>query len=119
MELQGKKVLVAGCGKSGLGAAGLLKKTGACPVLFDENEEIDRESLTARKDYPEGVLLVLGKLEDALIKELSLAVISPGISIEEPFVERLKEAGVPIWGEVELAWQFGKGRLIAITGTNG
>lgn len=119
MELQGKKVLVAGCGKSGLGAAGLLKKTGACPVLFDENEELDRESLTARKDYPEGVLLVLGKLEDALIKELSLAVISPGISIEEPFVERLKEAGVPIWGEVELAWQFGKGRLIAITGTNG
>lgn len=119
MDLQGKRVLVAGCGKSGLGAAGLLKETGACPVLFDENDGIDRDSLTARNDYPAGVPLLLGNLDDAVIKELSLAVISPGISLEEPFAERLKDAGVPIWGEVELAWQFGKGRLIAITGTNG
>lgn len=119
MDLQGKKVLVAGCGKSGLGAAGLLKKTGACPVLFDENDGIDKESLTGRADYPADVPLVLGRLDEELIGELSLAVISPGISIEEPFVERLRSAGVPIWGEVELAWQFGKGRLIAITGTNG
>lgn len=36
MDLLGKKVLVAGCGKSGLGAAGLLQKAGAVPVLFDE-----------------------------------------------------------------------------------
>lgn len=119
MDLQGKKVLVAGCGKSGLGAAGLLKKAGACPVLFDENEALDRESLMARSDYPEGVMLVLGRLEEELIKELFLAVISPGISIEEPFVQQLVRAGIPVWGEVELAWHFGKGRLIAITGTNG
>ena len=41
MDLLGKKVLVAGCGKSGLGAAGLLQKAGAVPVLFDENEKLD------------------------------------------------------------------------------
>ena len=40
MDLLGKKVLVAGCGKSGLGAAGLLQKAGAVPVLFDENEKL-------------------------------------------------------------------------------
>ena len=42
MDLLGKKeILVAGCGKSGLGAAGLLQKAGAVPVLFDENEKLD------------------------------------------------------------------------------
>ncbi len=48
MDLLGKKVLVAGCGKSGLGAAGLLQKAGAVPVLFDENEKLDGKALCAR-----------------------------------------------------------------------
>lgn len=52
MDLLGKKVLVAGCGKSGLGAAGLLQKAGAVPVLFDENEKLDGKALCAREDYP-------------------------------------------------------------------
>ena len=48
MDLLGKKVLVAGCGKSGLGAAGLLQKAGAVPVLFDESEKLDGKALCAR-----------------------------------------------------------------------
>ena len=54
MDLLGKKVLVAGCGKSGLGAAGLLQKAGAVPVLFDENEKLDGKALCAREDYCAG-----------------------------------------------------------------
>ena len=50
MDLLGKKVLVAGCGKSGLGAAGLLQKAGAVPVLFDENEKLAGKALCARED---------------------------------------------------------------------
>ena len=52
MDLLGKKVLVAGCGKSGLGAAGLLQKAGAVPVLFDENEKLDGKALCAREEHP-------------------------------------------------------------------
>lgn len=81
----GKKVLVAGCGKSGLGAAGLLQKAGAVPVLFDENEKLDGKALCAREDYPKDTALVLGSLPKELLSELSLAVLSPGISIEEAF----------------------------------
>ena len=48
-----------------------------------------------------------------------MMVLSPGIAIDAPFVLRVKEAGVPIWGEIELAYVIGKGKLAAITGTNG
>ena len=81
MDLLGKKVLVAGCGKSGLGAAGLLQKAGAVPVLFDENEKLDGKALCAREDYPKDTALVLGSLPKELLSELSLAVLSPGIYI--------------------------------------
>ena len=119
MDLLGKKVLVAGCGKSGLGAAGLLQKAGAVPVLFDENEKLDGKALCAREDYPKDTALVLGSLPKELLSELSLAVLSPGISIEEAFVSTLKEAEIPVWGEIELAWNYEKGKVLAITGTNG
>ncbi|MDO4293019.1 MAG: UDP-N-acetylmuramoyl-L-alanine--D-glutamate ligase [Eubacteriales bacterium] len=119
MDLTGKKVLVAGCGKSGIAAAELLLQAGACPVLFDENRELDREALRRREPLLEGTDIVLGELSGELLGELSLAVLSPGISVEEPFCGRLREGGVPIWGEVELAWHYAKGSLIAITGTNG
>ena len=118
MDLLGKKVLVAGCGKSGLGAAGLLQKA-AVPVLFDENEKLDGKALCAREDYPKDTALVLGSLPKELLSELSLAVLSPGISIEEAFVSTLEEADIPVWGEIELAWNYEKGKVLAITGTNG
>lgn len=114
MDLLGKKVLVAGCGKSGLGAAGLLQKAGAVPVLFDENEKLDGKALCAREDYPKDTALVLGSLPKELLSELSLAVLSPGISIEEAFVSTLEEADIPVWGEIELAWNYEKGKVLAI-----
>ena len=43
----------------------------------------------------------------------------PGISIEEAFVSTLEEADIPVWGEIELAWNYEKGKVLAITGTNG
>ena len=117
MDLLGKKVLVAGCGKSGLGAAGLLQKAGAVPVLFDVNERREGKAPGAREDYPKDTALVLGSLPKELLSELSLAVLSPGISIEEAFVSTLEEADIPVWGEIELAWNYEKGKVLAITGT--
>ena len=45
MELKGKKVLVFGAGKSGIGAADLLNAVGACPVLYDGKADLDKESV--------------------------------------------------------------------------
>lgn len=119
MDLQGKKVLVAGCGKSGIGAAQLLYQTGAMPVLFDENTELNVAALRERSRLGDLVDIVLGTVSEELIGELSLVVLSPGVPVDTPFVERFEKAQIPVWGEVELAWNFGKGSVIAITGTNG
>ena len=63
--------------------------------------------------------LILGDLSDEQIKQFDIAVLSPGVPTDIPMVNRLRDAGVKIWGEIELAYAFGKGRIIAITGTNG
>lgn len=119
MDLQGKKVLVAGCGKSGIGAAQLLDQAGAYPVLFDENLKLDVEALKEKTGFGERLMVELGSVSKELIRELALVVVSPGIPVDAPFMETFREAGIPVWGEVELAWHFGKGKVLAITGTNG
>ena len=119
MELSGKKVLVFGAGKSGIGSVDLLAQVGARPVLYDGNEKLDREKLA--ESFPEGAdaEIVLGELPEDLIRSLDLCVMSPGVPTDIAPVTRMKEAGVPVWGEIELAYQCGKGTVMAVTGTNG
>lgn len=119
MELAEKRVLVFGTGISGISAAKLLEQAGALPVLYDGNEALTESQI--RGKLPEGsrARIILGALEDAVIEELDLAVLSPGVPTDLPLVDRIRSKGVPIWGEVELAYENSKGKLIAITGTNG
>lgn len=119
MELEGKKVLVYGSGKSGIGAANLLTKVGAHPVIFDEKEGLSPEDILKKLESPDKAEAVCGTLQESLIGTLDLAVLSPGVPCDIPNVLKLKEHQVPIWGEVELAYRAGKGRVLAITGTNG
>ena len=58
-------------------------------------------------------------MTDEIIRTLDIAVLSPGIPTDVDFVNRMRNAGVLIWGELELADQFAKGTVLAITGTNG
>lgn len=119
MDLQNKKVLVVGTGKSGIGAAQLLKKTGACPILFDSNVNLDIEEIRKKTEDIPDIEIILGSISGEKKQEISLLVISPGVPVDSPLVEEFKEMGIPVWGEIELAYQFGKGKVIAITGTNG
>ncbi len=113
-----RTILVAGGGVSGIGAAGMLLDTGASVILYDGNENLDREALRARFPGKE-IEIVVGELPDAVVRRVSACVISPGIPLGTPFVKQLEAAGVPVWSEVEAAFRHGKGRLAAITGTNG
>jgi UDP-N-acetylmuramoylalanine--D-glutamate ligase len=119
MKLEEQKVLVVGTGKSGVAAAELLHEKGIKVALFDENEEMDLKKFRAKQPKLEGVPVVLGELTDEQIHKFGVAVLSPGVPVESPLVQRLKESGIAIWGEIELAYYFGAGRLAAITGTNG
>lgn len=119
MELKGKKVLVFGSGLSGIGAADLLVKAGAEPVIYDEKKEKKTEDILAKVEEPDQVQVVLGQLPEEILDEISLVVLSPGVPTDIPAVDRFRERHLTIWGEVELAYQTGKGRILAITGTNG
>lgn len=119
MEVSGKHVLVFGCGISGIGAVKLLEKHGAEVVLYDGNEKLDKEEV--RKKLPEGAKaeIVTGAFPDGLFEKTEIAVLSPGVPTDLPVVKAMKERGILVTGEVELAYEFGKGDVLAVTGTNG
>ena len=119
MSLQGKKVLVVGTGKSGIAATELLCANGIDTVLFDGNKELDSKTLYEKAPKLKEVPLILGDLTDEQIDEFDVAVLSPGVPTDIPMVNSLRDRGVKIWGEIELAYTFGAGEIIAITGTNG
>lgn len=119
MELEEKHVLVFGAGISGIGAAKLLLDQNAAVVLYDGNEALNAEELRAKLPQGGSVRIVLGALPDEVADGLDLAVLSPGVPTDLPLVEQIRARGVRIWGEVELAWQCGKGDVLAVTGTNG
>ncbi len=119
MELQGKKVLVVGSGKSGIGAAGLLGKIGALSVIFDSNEKLCATDIKEKAGHIPELEVRIGLIPEEEKKEFVLVVLSPGVPADLPMLEDYRRLSIPIWGEIELAYEFSKGKLIAITGTNG
>ena len=119
MDLQGKKVLVVGSGISGIGAVEALNRAGAEAILFDSNEKLTTQEVAAK--LPEGVKaqIVIGTLPAEDEKRVELVVLSPGVPTDTEFVEGFRNRGIRIWGEIELAYELGRGRVIGITGTNG
>lgn len=119
LELQGKKVLVVGSGISGTGAVRALCHVKAKPVLFDANEKLKREEVEAKLPSNSRVEIILGTLPEEIFKTLDLVVLSPGVPTDTEFVDKFRKKGIPVWGEIELAYRIGKGKVIGITGTNG
>ena len=119
MEVKGKKVLVFGSGISGIGAGKLLEQVGASVVLYDGKETLDKEVLKAQLGDDTKAEIILGELSEEVMETLDLVVMSPGVPTDLPVVLKMRDMGIPIWGEVELAYTYGKGDVLAITGTNG
>ena len=121
MNIKGKKVLVFGSGISGTAAGRLLLCQGAKVVLYDGNVSLDKEKIHAQiaGGTVGEVEVILGELPLEVLDSLSLTVISPGVPTDLPIVEEMRRRKIPIWGEIELAYVFGKGEVLAITGTNG
>lgn len=121
--MEKEKVLVVGTGKSGIAATQLLLRTGKLPVLFDSNAELDKDEILGKLslsgDEKKQVEIVLGDLTEEEKKELSGVVLSPGVPTDTEFVNDLRNRGLLISGEIELAFEQEKGAVLAITGTNG
>lgn len=119
MDLTGKTVLVVGSGISGASAAELLKKKGIAFLLFDGNEKLDVAALRERQPVFADVEIILGDMDGEDMARVDLVVISPGVPTDLPVIKAMRERHLPIWGEIELAYHFSKGKILAITGTNG
>ena len=122
-ELKDRRVIAVGTGKSGIGSAVLLEKNGALPVLYDQNDKTDKEAVKAVLREKLGketkAEVYTGDFPKALVENAVLTVLSPGVPVDADFVVYMKEHGMHVWGEIELAYHFAKGSVIAITGTNG
>ena len=119
LELRNKKVLVVGSGISGIGAVQALYYTGALPVLYDANESLKEEEVRAKLAPDIAVEILLGVLPEDTARTVELVVVSPGVPTDTEFVGRFRKEGIPVWGEIELAYRIGSGRVVGITGTNG
>lgn len=114
-----QKILVAGSGKSGIAASRMILKTGNEAVLYDSNDALKEDELLGKFEEKDKISVILGELKKEDLKDISFCVISPGIGLDAPFVSVLKEENIPIWSEIQLAYHHAKGKLAAITGTNG
>lgn len=111
-------VTVVGAARSGLAAVDLLQSRGARVTLADMAtqlpEAVNADALRAR-----GVRVELGPHSIDQFTRAHLVVVSPGVPLEQPALERARHAGVAVIGELELAARWARGRVIAITGTKG
>ena len=118
MELKGKKVLVVGLGKSGLAAALFLRRHGAQVTVSDI-----RSAEALANDIPalleEGINVEAGGHGLLTFRRQDLIVVSPGVPLDTPELVQVRNFGLPIIGELELAARFLKGQTLAITGSNG
>ena len=118
MELKGKKILVVGLGKSGLAAALFLRRRGAQVTVSDV-----RSAEALAKEIPalleEGIAVEAGGHGLLTFRRQDLIVVSPGVPLNTPEIVQVKSFGLPVIGEVELAARYLKGKVLAITGSNG
>ncbi len=119
LDLRDKKVLVVGSGISGIGAVEALCHVGAYPILYDANEKLKKEEVAAKFAPGTSIQIVIGALPKETAQMVDLVVLSPGVPTDTEFVESFRLRGIRIWGEIELAYRIGRGRVIGITGTNG
>jgi len=118
MNVAGKKVLVLGAARSGIACAKFLAAHGATVALNDSKpiENWSAEALALKSD---GVGCLPGEAPSWLLDQIDLVVISPGVPATAIPIRYAERAGAEVIGEVELASRYLKGRIVAITGSNG
>ncbi|HKD79240.1 MAG TPA: UDP-N-acetylmuramoyl-L-alanine--D-glutamate ligase [Candidatus Angelobacter sp.] len=118
MELKNKRVLVVGLGRSGAASAIFLQEHGAKVIVSDSKSEAQLQS-----DVPalldRGISIEAGRHGERTFRDQDLIVVSPGVPSDQPQLQHARTLGIPVIGEVELAFRFLQGKVLAITGSNG
>jgi len=119
MDYDYSRTLVIGAGKSGIAAARFLAARGAQVELTDVKKASELDEDLAAALAGTGVRLTLGVYPPLEPGRYTLVVVSPGVPLTVPPVQRARELQVPVTGELELAYRFARAPVVAVTGTNG
>ena len=118
MELKNKRVLVVGLGRSGVSSAIFLQEHGAKVIVSDSKAEAQlQREIPALLDR--GISIETGRHGERTFRDQDLIVVSPGVPSDQPQLQHARTLGIPVIGEVELAFRFLQGKVLAITGSNG
>jgi UDP-N-acetylmuramoylalanine--D-glutamate ligase len=118
VELRGKRVLVVGLARTGVATALFCEEHGAQVTATDTLASSDLTSAAAKLSSA-GIQLELGGHRRESFLAADLIVPSPGVPFDQPDLVAARKKGIAEWSEIELAWRFLQGRLVAITGSNG
>jgi UDP-N-acetylmuramoylalanine--D-glutamate ligase len=117
-EFRGKRVTVVGLARSGLAACRVLAERGAIVLATDRNPA-EKLCVDLTDLHQRGVTVEIGGHSPRVFLETDLLVISPGVDGRLPLIQQARATGIPVWGEVELAYRLTAAHFIGITGTKG
>jgi len=118
MDLKNKRVLVVGLGRSGAAAAFFLQEHGSKVTVSDTRSEAQLQHEVAQL-LDRGISIEAGRHGERTFRDQDLIVVSPGVPPDQPQLQHARTLGIPVIGEVELAFRFLQGKVLAITGSNG
>jgi UDP-N-acetylmuramoylalanine--D-glutamate ligase len=117
MEVKGKKISIIGAARSGVGAAKLVKWLGGIPFVSDMGSK-DKIYDAMNQLEVEKIDFEFGGHSDR-VYESTLMIVSPGVPNDSQVLQTARSKGIKLISEVEFAYHYCKGKIIAITGTNG
>lgn len=118
MDLNHKKVTLVGLGRSSVAAAQLLRQHGACPFITEHGNSVSLTPWCEQCTHLK-IPFETGGHSDAVFQRVDLVVLSPGVPPAASRIMEAQQRGIPVIGELELAWRFCTAKGIAVTGTNG
>ncbi len=114
-----KNYLIVGAGRSGIAAAKMLTELGFDFTIYDANPNLDTSAVKAQIGTKRDIPFICGEVKEGGLEGIDICVVSPGVPLDTPIMLEVKKKSIPVYSEIELAYLYDKGEIIAITGTNG
>ena len=114
-----ERYLIVGAGRSGIAAAKMLTELGFDFTIYDGNKALDTAAVKAQIGTDKDIPFICGDVKVGDLNGIDICVVSPGVPLDTPIMLAVKENAIPVYSEIELAYLYDKGEIIAITGTNG
>lgn len=114
-----KNYLIVGAGRSGIAAGKMLLELNETFTVYDANKDLDTAKVSSQITESGTIPFILGDVTADDLKGFDICVVSPGVPLDTPIMKTVAECNIPVYSEIELAYLYDKGSIIAITGTNG